>query len=234
MSGRLLASTVVVVALLALAADIFEVGVEPVTVLTIALVWVTTFYAWQNWKMAQEMKTSREWSERAELSRERSRQISATSLPTVEITSQVRNLQWSVSVLNDTKGTLFVKSILVGPHHHMLFPAEREDKQVRLFPVRRGLAPSNRDEINIPMEHLLRPGDAQSIRELRSYLVRFEVESVGLLGQHIIQALVWDGEQFARDGLALSFHEEEPTASLQRVYILPDVPDTEPIDILLG
>lgn len=76
---RRAAAIVVVAGLLALAADLIEINgrsvVDPATVLTIALVAVTAYYALQNRYMAQSMRVQADQFRLADLARQRETQI---------------------------------------------------------------------------------------------------------------------------------------------------------------
>jgi hypothetical protein len=59
----------------AIAADVWDFGIEPITVLTIGLVAVTAFYALQNLSMAESMRTQTEQFRAADAARQREAQI---------------------------------------------------------------------------------------------------------------------------------------------------------------
>lgn len=74
-TGKIAAAGAVAIAALAIAADVWDFGVEPTTVLTIALVAVTAYYALQNQYMAESMRTQTEQFRAADAARQREVQV---------------------------------------------------------------------------------------------------------------------------------------------------------------
>jgi len=223
----------VVAAAFALAAALLKVDgrsvIEPATVLTVALVIATIYYALQTLDMSASMRTQVAEASRADLARQREAQILAVEpllipMPLVYVSERLATVAIHVGERPVLNLTVTLRAMMAAPDPDSTDGRGSDSGGLGSY------APASHVTARIPLDLFLEPARPTSPPRPTPYEDIWQVELTyhGLLGQWVVETYVWR----IRDNLREGGGEPHPTWwHLQRLQIQPSLSGAASLDL---
>jgi hypothetical protein len=203
---------------LALAADLWPIGIEPITILTLALVAVTGFYAIQNWRMAELMQAQLTAARDADRARQSEVQIRNTDPLLLEAPILGRDRVAAMVAVRSRSTPLLKVTVTLRARMQVPDSNSTDGRSATIQDL--GSFPPNtsREAARFTIGPYLTDGQSRAYEQTW----QIEVSYHGLFGQWVVETYEW--------GILDALADRPALWGLRRLQIQPNVEGAKALD----